>query len=104
MTLAERVEWLKSCTDKQRRGYYGEVAELNCLICGASAAVHHCVGNKFPAKRPHRPVVPLCYNHHQGQGGIHDGKESFEQYYGTQESLLAITEARLDVKKTSQHA
>ena len=96
MKREERIEWLKGCTQKERREYYGEVANLRCIICGKLANTHHCYGHNFPAKREFRPCVPLCYDHHQGNGGIHSGKQTFEDTYGDQDYLLLLTEAHLE--------
>ena len=101
MTKEERILFLRACSVKKRREYYGKVAGIGCLICGNNTDIHHCYGNQFPAKREHRPVIPLCHKHHQGDGGIHDGKESFENYYGTQDELLLKTEAYLNGKETA---
>lgn len=96
MTKQQRIQWLKTCTAKERRGYYGEVANLGCVVCGMQACTHHCYGSQFPAKREHRPCIPLCYKHHQGDGGIHSGKQSFEDYYGTQDEMLEKVEGKLE--------
>jgi hypothetical protein len=73
---------------------------LGCIITGEPAALHHCYGHGFPAKREHRPVIPLRPDLHQGQYGeaIHAGKETWEAIYGTQEELLAITWERIGFK------
>jgi hypothetical protein len=46
-------------------------------------------------KRDNSPVIPLCFNHHTGNDGVHGlGKKAFAQKYGvTEEDLLAQTEA-----------
>ena len=101
MTKYERIQFLRTCSAKQRREYYGHVADVMCIICGCSASVHHAYGTFFPAKREHRPAIPLCYEHHQGRGGIHNGKSSFEDYYGSQDYLLLLTEDKLDGQEAS---
>ena len=103
MTKTARISWLQQCTVKERRVYYGEVASQGCLICCDTTHVniHHCTGNGFPSKREHRPVIPLCTNlstgfgHHQGNGSIHAGKQTFQDKYGTQDDLLFLTEENL---------
>lgn len=103
MTKNERIAHLQRLSEKKRREYYGEVAEIGCIICGSVACIHHAYGNRFPSKRAHRPVIPLCYYHHQGDGGIHNGKQSFEDEWGDQEYLLLLTEAKLDGEETAEH-
>jgi hypothetical protein len=95
MNKLQRIEWLKTCTKKERDAYYSNVSALNCVICGSPPALHHLSGNGFPAKREHRPVIPLCYAHHQGHDGIHTAKQTFEQRHGSQSFLLEKVEALL---------
>ena len=48
------------------------VAGLGCLICGKPASIHHIM--HAPGKhcrRDHRFIAPLCYDHHQGDEGVH---------------------------------
>ena len=41
-------------------------------------------------KRSSAPVIPLCYEHHQGASGVHGlGRRAFVNKYGlTEEDLL----------------
>jgi len=96
MTCEDRVDFLRNCTDKQRREYYDDVAKIGCILCGNHADIHHCCGHQFPAKRKHRPVIGLCYHHHQGEQGIHAGRASWVDYYGDQKELLARVEDKLN--------
>jgi hypothetical protein len=43
----------------------------------------------------HYDTIPLCYFHHQGQGGIHHNKKIFEKKYGTEQEILEITKERI---------
>jgi hypothetical protein len=95
MNKTARIEWLKTCSKKERDDYYNSVASLGCIICKAPPALHHLSGNGFPAKRQHRPVIPLCYAHHQGHAGIHTQKETFQQRHGSQDYLLEKVEGLL---------
>ena len=55
--------------------------EQKCLICGDEAAIHHIGGSKMKIKGVNKPgewyVLPLCYNHHQGDCGVHRNKREF---------------------------
>jgi hypothetical protein len=97
MTATERIAWLKTCTASQRKAYYAEVASIGCLLCRArEVELHHLYGHGWPANRQHRPVIPLAPEFHRGRFGIHNGKQSFEAAYGTQEELLIKTEELLE--------
>ena len=97
MDKESRIAWLKTCTASQRREYYNQVASLSCAISGRhDVELHHCSGHGFPAKRLHRPVIPLATMYHRGANGIHSGKKTWEKIYGTQEELLIKTEELLE--------
>jgi hypothetical protein len=36
----------------------------------------------------HFEVIPLCYDHHQGQHSIHLDKKNFEKNFGTEKEIL----------------
>lgn len=43
-------------------------------MCGMPANLHHCVGSSAKHRKTwigQDFVIPLCYEHHQGKGGIH---------------------------------
>lgn len=92
-------------TAAQKR-YYARVAELGCYVgvhypevntlrkkpCGGYINIHHAlIAGK---QRCNDKVIPLCTNHHVqwtilGFGySVHNGTESFEDRYGTQEEML----------------
>ena len=96
MNKPDRIAWLKACTKRQRDEYYNSVASTGCLICQVSPCLHHCFGHGFPRKKEHRPIIPLCWLHHQGPEGIHAMKTTFQQKHGDQDYLLAKTEAKIE--------
>ena len=99
MTKQDRIDFLQSCTKRQRDDYFAQVAKIGCIVCGKPAELHHCRGYDWPIKRLECPVIPLCTpGHHRGSGSIHDGKETFEALHGDQEHLLKITESRINGK------
>ena len=95
----------KNLTASEKR-YYALVAELGCYVgrnfpevnageipdCGGYVNIHHALLAGVP--RGNDKVIPLCTNHHVqwtplGLGGsVHNGTESFEEKYGTQEEML----------------
>lgn len=63
----------KGPTAGQKR-WHTWLAEQGCACCGAAANIHHCVGSTGKHNKVHIGqdfVIPLCYDHHQGPGGIH---------------------------------
>lgn len=66
------------------------VASQPCVICGYwPVEVHHCISNRFSqARAPDDMTIPLCYNHHRGDAGIHTNKALWEQLYGPDTDYL----------------
>lgn len=63
----------KPRTARQER-WWREVAALGCLVCGRPAEVHHAVGETARHNKQdigHEWLIPFCWDHHQGPGGIH---------------------------------
>lgn len=98
-------------TAKQKRRY-ARVVELGCYVgvnypevnekrqsCGGYVNIHHALLAALP--RSNDRVIPLCTNHHVqwtplGYGfSVHNGTESFEEKYGTQEEMLQWVEDNL---------
>ena len=83
-------------TSKQKK-LHDEIRELGCIVCQnqgifSPACIHHVRAGLGMAQRDHDKVIPLCYEHHQGQNGIHLDKKAFEEKYGTELDLLAQVE------------
>ena len=64
----------KAPTARQKR-WHDAVAQLPCVSCGATPVhVHHCVGSTTKHNKVwigQDWVIPLCYDCHQGPGGVH---------------------------------
>ena len=66
------------------------VASLGCLVCQRPANLHHIrpKGTGMGRRSSHFEVIPLCYEHHQGQFSIHRTKRKFESIYGKEKEIL----------------
>lgn len=64
------------------------VASQGCMIPGCSEPpqVHHI--REFGEPRDDRRSIPLCYNHHQGECGIHTNKKLWREKYGDELAML----------------
>lgn len=81
--------------------HLGKVAALPCALCVLTSSVqdgatyvHHILeGTGISQRASHFLTVPLCYYHHQGDGGIHGlGRRMFNTRYRMEElDLLAWT-------------
>lgn len=64
----------KAPNARQKR-WHDAVAQLPCVSCGATPVhIHHCVGSTTKHNKVHIGqdwVIPLCYDCHQGPGGVH---------------------------------
>jgi hypothetical protein len=91
------------------REHMSKVAELGCIACfllsgqqGTPAAIHHVCGSRRTESNPepHKQVIGLCGEHHQGTGTkpggyVHGRLAEFEEMFGSQESLIEMTEELL---------
>ena len=85
----------KTKTAAEKR-YHDRVAQLGCLICDDPANVHHIrEGQGMSMRANHFLVVPLCKSHHQGSFSIHNSPREFQNIYGSELDLLAMTIERL---------
>ena len=80
--------------------YKDKIASLPCVVCrhlgetGGAVSLHHVrEGQGMGQRASDYLVVPLCFEHHQGPGGIHGlGTRGFEARYKLSElDLLAMT-------------
>ena len=58
---------MKPPTAQQRKAW-DAIASIGCLVCGATATIHHVTGSAHHMGRlpkRHDRVVPLCPMHHQ---------------------------------------
>ena len=76
---------------KAERAHQGRVKELPCSVCGAPppSAAHHIDQSCAWA------VVALCYECHQGRGGIHHEKTMWRIYKMDEIKALNVTLKRL---------
>ena len=75
------------------------VADLGCFVCGGIASVHHIrpKGTGIGRRSSHFEVIPLCYEHHQGQFSIHNTKRKFESIYGKEKEILEQVLEQVDL-------
>ena len=84
---------------KAEIAYHSKVAALGCILpdCHAPACIHHIREDQGTSMRAsHFLVVPLCFEHHQGDFSIHNSKRQFENIYGSELDLLAETIKQLN--------
>ena len=68
-----------------------KLAQLGCMACKrlhgehepGSVELHHLRMGGW-GKGDYKTLIPLCYRHHMGIGGIHYmGTKAFDEHYGT---------------------
>ena len=80
---------------KAEQIHKGKLAEAGCMICrtfgitDSPVELHHLRSSGW-GKGDYTTLIPLCYEHHRGNAGIHGmGTKAFERHYGiTQQELL----------------
>ena len=70
--------------------YHNWVREKGCVICQRPASAHHQPFGR--GAKDHRYVVSLCWDHHQGDKGIHDlgHADLFYDMYGVDLTQMAL--------------
>ena len=92
-----KARMAKKKPTKAEREHMDRVARLGCLICGATAEVHHVTtGVGMGQRASHYDTIPLCPRHHKATVGglgeaIHAGKRTWEQRHGAELELLERT-------------
>ena len=90
----KREAYLASHEREEGKAHMARVAQLPCLVCGASQVeVHH-----MPDPRSDMRVLPLCPRHHRaeyGPGAFHHSKPAFYAAHGSPEALLKRVEDML---------
>ena len=81
-----------------------KVAQLGCFVCQRPANLHHIRNNGkgnigMGRRSSHYEVIPLCYEHHQGNTGIHLDKINFEKKYGTEKEILKAVLLQVKVQE-----
>ena len=84
---------VKRKSTKVEKIWMDKVAQLGCFVCQRPANLHHIRNNGkgnigMGRRSSHYEVIPLCYEHHQGNTGIHLDKINFEKKYGTEKEIL----------------
>lgn len=91
---------------KQERAHLSRIADLGCVLClrlgfhGTPAEIHHPrTGQGMSQRASHFDALPLCYEHHRGDIGVHGlGRKAFERRYNcTELDLLADARRLLEV-------
>lgn len=82
---------------KDEKRHKQQLAEMGCAVCvhifgphpPGPVELHHKRSGGW-GKGDYKTLIPLCYEHHRGQYGIHGmGTKAFEANYGiTQQELL----------------
>ena len=85
---------------KEEKAHKQAVASLGCALChhlygdhdSAAVELHHLRAGGW-GRGDYKTLIPLCYEHHRGNTGIHGlGTRGFVKYYGiTQQELLEWT-------------
>ena len=68
-----------------QKDYHDDIRLLGCLVCQKEACIHHVISDGFKRLiKDHWLVVPLCYEHHQGDKGYHGlgSHDKFVEMYG----------------------
>jgi len=90
---------------KNEKNALNKIARLGCIVCSAAYGIempdiqlHHV--RRFGQPRLTSPCLPLCFEHHLGNTGIHlMGAKGFANKHGfTQEALLEKVNELLGLK------
>lgn len=83
---------------KAEREYMNKVSRLGCVVCwrlygphdpGPVELHHPRTGAGMGRRASNGDVLPICYEHHRGDSGIHGmGRKAFEAHYGFTEMEL----------------
>lgn len=64
------------------------ILSRGCFVCGnPSAEIHHVRRLATSKKRGNAPKLPLCFECHRGNAGIHSGRKSWEWAHGNEVDL-----------------
>jgi hypothetical protein len=74
----------------EEKNHMAKIAAMGCVLCGASAEVHHIrTGMGMGRRAGHFQTIPLCFFHHRGMRGIHAlGRKRWEKEFRVTESGL----------------
>jgi len=83
--------------NKEDKKRFDLIRQIGCIIevdqqrCGCECAPHHVTGAGVGKKDDHQRTFGLCLWHHTANDFghcVHNGTQTFEENYGTQEQLL----------------
>ena len=90
---------------KAETQYKARLADMACVICeriygqhaGGNVELHHLRTGGW-GKGDYKTMIPLCYEHHRGNTGIHGmGTKAWERAYGvSQRDLLDLVQERME--------
>lgn len=82
--------------NKKERNHLGRIKSLPCGNCNepAPSAAHHITEGS--RRVSHYATIPLCYDCHQGNNGIHGDKTLWKIMKNSELSVLADTVERLN--------
>lgn len=81
------------------RRHMDAVAQLGCIVCRRVMGIftplvelhHPRKGTGMGQRAAHQDVLPLCFEHHRGNTGVHGlGTKGFEKHYGFSEADLLL--------------
>lgn len=87
------------------KAHKAALVELGCMVCrrlfgilDSPVELHHRRTGGW-GKGDYRTLIPLCYEHHRGNAGVHGmGTKGFAKHYGfDQQDLLDDALALLEV-------
>lgn len=94
---------------KDERQHKDRLAAMGCMVCrrlfgitDSPVTLHHQRGGRVGwGKGDYRTLIPLCWEHHQGDSGVHGlGTKAFARFYGfTEADLLDDVQRLLQQKK-----
>lgn len=89
---------------KDEKQYKAKLADMACVICerihgqhaGGFVELHHLRTGGW-GRGDFRTLIPLCYEHHRGNTGIHGlGTKAWERAYDiSQRDLLELVQERM---------
>lgn len=87
---------MKRTATAHERRHMAKVAEMGCIVCevcygytGTPSQVHHVRARHGWGRSGHKAIIPLCWEHHQGNSGVHNmGRTQFEERHGHSETKL----------------
>lgn len=75
------------------QAHMARVAALPCVVCHkpGPSEVHHLICGRFGSSRADDfNTIPLCFECHRGQHGIHAGKETWVAINGPDTDFLPV--------------